>query len=491
MASCNHGHDHGHHDHSSDHDHDNSDHGHDGGNPHTPPTPPTPPATMRMIMESEDAIRRKGVLRRLYQACFLCTCFIIVEVVGGLMAHSLAILSDAAHLFADLASFGVAIAASYLASMPATRQHTFGLKRSESLAALFSMVSLAFVSIGLGYEAVHRLMDPPDELVEGKIMSGIASIGVLVNIALAIVLGENHVHLPGYDHGHSHDHGDHHDGHDHAGHGCGSTTTNGGFRKKDSAGYEMLPSYQNESHTANGDHHSHEHQHAGAAAATCADEEGHSHSHHDHSGSATAVVAASADEDGHYHDHNDHHGNHASNHHDHCELHASEVPGPSAAEKRNVNLHAAYLHVMADLAQSVAVLIAGLVIWVRPDWHVIDPILTLLFALLVLYSTLGVVRSSISVLLEETPPSISWHQVYEAICRVPNVQDVHDLHIWSISHGQPTLSVHCQSTDPDALRQIRDHCLAFGIQHATVQVQQSEGACVTCGDSSYCTSHLA
>ena len=173
------------------------------------------------------------------------------------------------------------------------------------------------------------------------------------------------------------------------------------------------------------------------------------------------------------------------------ELHSDEVPVPIAPESvRNINLHAAYLHVMADLAQSVAVLIAGLVIWVRPDWHIIDPILTLGFAVLVLYSTLGVVRSSISVLLEETPPSISWRKVYEAISRVPNVKNVHDLHIWSISHGQPTLSVHCQTTDPEALRKIRDECLVFGISHATIQTQFWEGPCVTCGDLPCCTGHL-
>lgn len=56
----------------------------------------------------DDAVERKDVLRRLYVAIFLCSCFIVVEVTGGLIAHSLAVLSDAAHLFADLASFAVA-----------------------------------------------------------------------------------------------------------------------------------------------------------------------------------------------------------------------------------------------------------------------------------------------------------------------------------------------------------------------------------------------
>jgi zinc transporter 2 len=143
-----------------------------------------------------DAIERKNVLKRLYIATILCGCFLVVEVVGGLICGSLAVLSDAAHLFSDMASFAVAIAASYLASLPATANHTYGLKRTESLAALFSMTSLAFVSVGLVYTAVARLINPP-EGVDGKVMSIIAGIGVVVNVALAFVLGEHHVHLPG------------------------------------------------------------------------------------------------------------------------------------------------------------------------------------------------------------------------------------------------------------------------------------------------------
>ncbi|KAL3927737.1 MAG: hypothetical protein SGBAC_012962, partial [Bacillariaceae sp.] len=139
---------------------------------------------------------RKEVLNRLLIATGLCSFFLIVEVVGGILAGSLAVLSDAAHLFADLAGFAVAIAATFLASMPATKAHTYGLKRSESLAALFSMTSLAFVTVTLACEAVRRLITPEQEPVDGKLMVVIASIGVVVNIALAFVLGENHVHLP-------------------------------------------------------------------------------------------------------------------------------------------------------------------------------------------------------------------------------------------------------------------------------------------------------
>ena len=178
-----------------------------------------------------DKDQRAFVLRRLKIASFLCCTFFLVEVVGGLLAGSLAILSDAAHLFADLAAFVVAIAASHLASLPPSSDFTFGFKRTEALAALFSMASLAIVSIFLLVEGVRRLWpfivgwatgeeaDVDHDLdVDGRLMSLIAFIGVVVNVILAFVLGEHHVHLPGGDHGHSHEHEHGHShGHDHHG----------------------------------------------------------------------------------------------------------------------------------------------------------------------------------------------------------------------------------------------------------------------------------
>mmetsp|Transcript_56903 Transcript_56903/g.138543 ORF Transcript_56903/g.138543 Transcript_56903/m.138543 type:complete len:485 (-) Transcript_56903:1767-3221(-) len=354
-----------------------------------------------------DAIQRQDVLRRLYTASILCASFIIVEVTGGLISNSLAILSDASHLFADLASFVVAIAASYLASLPATQHHTYGLKRSESLAALFSMISLVFVSIGLGYAAIVRLIEPPEDGVDGFVMSLIAFIGVLVNVVLAFVLGEHHVHLPGGDHGHDHSHD-----HDH-GHGHG---------------------------------HGHDHD----------QENGHDHHQGDTSKNETTGLL--------------------------------QNKKPEETTPKNVNLQAAYLHVLADLAQSVAVFIGGLAIWVNPEWHIIDPILTLGFCVLVMYSTVGVIRQSVLVLLEEIPPNVKWSDVFDAISAVEGVSDVHDLHIWSIHNNLTAMSVHCRSSDPTtAMRKINNVALQFGIKHSTIQVQVEGGRCVTCEMTDCCT----
>ena len=357
-----------------------------------------------------------NVLRRLYSATALCAVFLLVEAVGGYLAGSIAILSDAAHLFADLSAFAVAIGASHLPELPSSSQHTFGLKRMESLAALLSMVSLALVCVGLAWEATRRLFYLSDEgEVDGKLMTAIAAIGVGVNVSLAIVLGpENHVHMPGAgDHSHDHSH-DHHD--------------------------------------------------SGA----------HSHAHDHHVPNKTEDTPLLVER--HHPDETD------------CDPEHHHYGG----EERNVNLHAAYLHVMGDLAQSVAVLIAGIIIWLKPGWKVVDPIITLLFCALVFYSTLSVIRGSIAVLLEEVPPHVSWNQVHNNISSVQGVHGVHDLHIWSISDGVPALSVHCfvePGNDTDqALRDIYAVChRRHGIQHATIQFQSGDSSstaydCVTCED---------
>jgi len=362
------------------------------------------------------------VVRRLYAASILCLIFMCIELAGGYVANSLAIMSDAAHLFSDLAAFLVSICAAHLASLPSTSKHTFGLKRVESLAALFSMGSLALVCVYLAIQALVRLQQFANgtmEEVDGKFMSIIATIGVLVNLALAWVLGGAHPELPGGGHGHAHDHGSDDHGHGDAG----------------------------------DDHGDHEHE----------DHKNHDHGSHDHGS----------------HDHGAH--DHASH-----EDESTPLAGAVAAKKepRNVNLNAAYLHVLGDLLQSFAVLVAGIIIWLVPDprIRVLDPIATLVFCVLVFYATVGVMRACVAVILEEVPPDVSWEVVYEDLSAVDGVSHVHDLHIWSISQGVPALSVHCRATDPeralaDITRVLRKK---HKIVHATAQVERGTGdGCLT------------
>ena len=162
------------------------------------------------------------------------------------------------------------------------------------------------------------------------------------------------------------------------------------------------------------------------------------------------------------------------------------VPGTNKPE-RNVNLHAAYLHVLADLVQSVVVFVAGMIIWWKPTWQIADPICTLIFSVLVCYSTTGPIRSSLSVLLEEVPPGVQWDEIYDAISAVKGVTNVHDLHIWSISHGNFILSLHATAENVEqAYNDIKSICNNRNISHLTLQVQPGSigGECVTCTEGS-------
>ena len=106
-----------------------------------------------------EIIKRNEVLRKLKLASYICFTFFLVEVTGGFLAGSLAVLSDAVHLAADLSAFVLAIAGSHIAGRPASGSHTFGLRRAESLAALLSMAFLVILSIGLAGEALLRICE--------------------------------------------------------------------------------------------------------------------------------------------------------------------------------------------------------------------------------------------------------------------------------------------------------------------------------------------
>lgn len=159
-----------------------------------------------------------GVLRKLKIAALFCIAFLVVELVGGAVSGSLAVLSDAAHRATDVLSYLVAIMGSHMANFPPSKTHTFGFKRVESLVALFSMVALIAVTISLTVESIRRIsklisssVEGVEDAVDGKMMTILAVIGISLNVVLACVLGEHHVHMPtekchGLNHTHEHGH---------------------------------------------------------------------------------------------------------------------------------------------------------------------------------------------------------------------------------------------------------------------------------------------
>lgn len=124
--------------------------------------------------------------RKLALALALITGFMCVEVVVGIAADSLALLSDAAHMLTDAAAIALSLAALRLSRRPAGGVMTFGLKRVEILSAQINGITLLVLAALIGYEAVHRLVDPPG--VDGGLVLFVALAGIAVNLAATAVL---------------------------------------------------------------------------------------------------------------------------------------------------------------------------------------------------------------------------------------------------------------------------------------------------------------
>jgi cobalt-zinc-cadmium efflux system protein len=127
-----------------------------------------------------------GSRRALALALGLTASYTLVEVVGGILTGSLALLADAVHMLSDNVSIALALVAVWLAAKPATPERTYGYKRAEVLAALANGVALVALSIWIFYAAARRLDNPPDVL--GGWMLGIALAGVAVNVAAGVIL---------------------------------------------------------------------------------------------------------------------------------------------------------------------------------------------------------------------------------------------------------------------------------------------------------------
>ncbi len=144
-------------------------------------------------------------------------------------------------------------------------------------------------------------------------------------------------------------------------------------------------------------------------------------------------------------------------------------------DKSSVNTRAALVHVLGDLLGSVAALIAGAVIYFT-GWLTIDPLLSLFVSMLILKSTVDVLRESYHFLMEGVPHHIDYLQVGADLAAIKGVLSVHDLHVWEMTPGQPALIGHVEIRDmqewPSVLRTIKAMLLErHGIDHVTLQAE--------------------
>jgi cobalt-zinc-cadmium efflux system protein len=157
--------------------------------------------------------------------------------------------------------------------------------------------------------------------------------------------------------------------------------------------------------------------------------------------------------------------------------------------ERDVNRRGAYLHLMADAAVSGGVVVAGLIVW-QTGWNWIDPVTSIAISVVILVSTIGLFREALDLLLDAVPSHIDPGEVEHYLVGLPDVQQVHDLHIWPMSTTEVALTAHLVvdfcSTAPSFVRDTSEEIEhRFGIAHATLQLEPTDAE-VPCAPPRHC-----
>jgi cobalt-zinc-cadmium efflux system protein len=262
-----------------------------------------------------------------------------VQVVGGLVAGSLALLADAAHMLTDATALGIALIAQSIARRPADDRRTFGYRRFEVFGALINAVLALGLSGGIAVAAVGRLVTAADGDVHGGAMIAFALLGLVANVVTLLLL--------------------------------------------------------------------------------------------------------------------------------------------SRAQRRSINVRAAYVEVLADAIGSALVIVAAIVV-LATGWDGADAIASLVIAAFILPRAWALIREGASVLTESVPPGMSVAEIRDHLRGAPGVVDVHDVHVWQLTRGAPVFSAHVVVEEDvlaaggsAALLESLQGCLAehFDVAHSTFQIE--------------------
>jgi cobalt-zinc-cadmium efflux system protein len=279
-------------------------------------------------------LRNAATSRILRISLAVTAAYIVLLVVAGLRAHSLALLSEAGHNLSDFVALLMSWGAVYLQGKPPSARKTFGYNRAGVLVAFINGLSLVLIAFYILYEAFRRLQAPVD--VHAGIMIWVAAAGVVMNGGIALLLMRGH---------------------------------------------------------------------------------------------------------------------------------------------RDINVRSAMLHEIGDTLSTAAVIVGGIIIALTGErW--IDPALSVGIGVMILWSSIGIIRESLNILLEGTPSGMELQRIEDVIRAIPGVNEVHDLHVWSIGSDTHSLSCHVAIADMPAsesesiLRLIREQVAErFHIHHTTIQFE--------------------
>lgn len=150
-----------------------------------------------------------------------------------------------------------------------------------------------------------------------------------------------------------------------------------------------------------------------------------------------------------------------------------------SGRKHDLNIKGAYLHMAADAAVSLGVVIAGIAI-MQTGWLWLDPSISLVIAAIILIGTWSLLSESMSLAIDSVPAGIDPIEVKKYLHNLPEVSEMHDLHIWAMSTTQVALTAHLVIPDPcvgdNFLHGVCEHLhVKFGIEHSTIQIERGDG----------------
>ena len=383
----------------------------------------------------------KGVQKKLWTVIIVCCLFIVVEAIGAYLSDSVAIFTDVTHLLSDLIGFIISALSVSLASRKASLKRSYGYIRAESIGALFSVILIWALTAWIFIKSVDKLITNNYDSLDPFYMLVSALFGFFVNCIMAFCLhshegishghggcGHTHSHTHGHTHGHSH----HHHDHDHK------------------------------------DHHHHEHNHQGCKNKSAPkDYHVHEHPHGEDYEDQKKDRSDSYEESGLNATYND-------SLQEKLVSKKKKLKNISMIEvHENHNIRAAWIHILGDMVQSLGVVIFSTIIYFKQDWKFLDPIISIVFVVIATSFSIPVARSIILMLLDSTPENLDIERFSLQLQSLKYVKEVHDLHVWNLSYGKPSMTAHIIVDDmcEYVLKKATIECRKVGIYHSTIQVE--------------------
>lgn len=269
--------------------------------------------------------------------------FVIIQIIIGLSIHSLALLSDAGHNFADVGALAISLLAFRLMKVKSNKKYTYGYRKTSVLTAFFNAMVL-YISIGaILYEAAHRFLNP--EPISGLTISLVSGVGIIINSVTALLF----------------------------------------FRDKD----------------------------------------------------------------------------------------------------RDINIKSAYLHLLSDAIVSVGLVLGGIIIYYT-NWYWVDSLLSVIVAIVILFSTWQLLKESLRLSLDGVPHSIDLDDINAIALKVNGIKELHHIHIWAISTTENALTAHLvfqKDVTPDqeqSIKQNLKHELEHkNIHHITLETEKENEPCMS------------